>query len=245
MLVHLALHPRGATRDLLLETFWPGRQAAAGRRNFHPTLSYLRALLPKLEQPALARDAETYRLNPGFSWSCDLWEFDALYEEARLATGDPAARKAALERALALADRPLLEGVYGAWVEETQARIRDRVEMAWRALGRLRASAQDDEGALAAFRRAAELDEYRESTRVAIVEVLVRLGNRRAAIVEAERLRELLHKDLGVDPLPETEEALVKALGTNAKSQAQSAAGQPVPESDQVALKPPLAGSKR
>jgi hypothetical protein len=45
--------------------------------------------------------------------------------------------------------------------------------------------------------------------------VLVRLGNRRAAIVEAERLRELLHKDLGVDPLPETEEALVKALGTN------------------------------
>jgi tetratricopeptide (TPR) repeat protein len=73
MLVHLALHPKGATREVLLETFWPGRQAAAGRRNFHPTLSYLRALLPKLEQPALARDAETYRLNPGFSWSCDLW----------------------------------------------------------------------------------------------------------------------------------------------------------------------------
>jgi LuxR family maltose regulon positive regulatory protein len=245
VLVLLALHPRGATRDVLLETFWPGRQAAAGRRNFHPTLSYLRALLPKLEQPALARDAETYRLNPGFSWSCDLWEFDALYEEARLATGDPSARKAALERALALADRPLLEGVYGGWAEEAQARIKDRVEMAWRALGRLRASGQDHEGALAAFRRAAELDEYRESTRVAIVEVLVRLGSRRAAIVEAERLRELLKKDLGVDPLPETEEALVKALGTNAKSQAQSAAVHPVPDSDQAGLKPPLAGSKR
>jgi len=245
VLVLLALHPRGATRDVLLETFWPGRQAAAGRRNFHPTLSYLRALLPKLEQPALARDAETYRLNPGFSWSCDLWEFDALYEEARQATGDPSARKAALERALALADRPLLEGVYGTWAEEAQARIKDRVEMAWRALGRLRAAGQDDEGALAAFRRAAELDEYRESTRVAIVEVLVRLGNRRAAIVEAGRLRELLQKDLGVDPLPETEEALVKALGSNMKGSPQDAAGQALPESDQAGLKPPLAGSKR
>ena len=139
--------------------------------------------------------------------------------------------------------------MYGAWAEAAQARVKDRVETAWRALGRLRAASQDDEGALAAFRRAAELDEYRESTRVAIVEVLVRLGNRRAAIVEAERLRELLQKDLGVDPLPETEEALEKALGArptnDAKSPGQGAARQPVPASDQAGLKPPLAGSKR
>src|SRR5262249_59058959 len=30
MLIYLALHPRGASRDELLESFWPGRQAAAG-----------------------------------------------------------------------------------------------------------------------------------------------------------------------------------------------------------------------
>jgi DNA-binding SARP family transcriptional activator len=123
--------------------------------------------------------------------------------------------------------------------------VRDRVEMAWRALGRLRALAKDDEGALAAFRRAAELDEYRESTRVAIVEALVRLGNRRAAIVEAGRLRELLTRDLGVEPLKETEEALERALGrlTNgANEPSQSTPLQPVTGSDQAALKPPLAG---
>jgi DNA-binding SARP family transcriptional activator len=208
-------------------------------------LSYLRALLPKREVPALARDAETYRLNPAFEWSCDLWEFDALYEEARRATGDPVARKAALEKALALADRPLLEGVYGAWAEEAQARLKDRSENAWRALGRLRAAGGDDEGALAAFRRAAELDEYRESTRVAIVEALVRTGNRRAAIVEAERLRELLRKDLGVEPLPETVDALRKALGADLKEASKDAGGQEVPASDQAALKPPLAGSRQ
>ena len=247
VLIHLALHPRGASRDVLLETFWPGRQAAAGRRNFHPTLSYLRALLPRAEEPALTRDAETYRLNPGYAWSCDLWEFDAAYEEARRASQD-APRRAALERALQLADRPLLEGVYGAWAEEVQARVRDRVEMAWRALGRLRAAAKDDDGALAAFRRAAEYDEYRESTRVAIVECLVRLGNRRAAIVEAGRLRDLLKKDLGVEPLKETEEALERALGrlpSDSKARSQTAVRQESADSDQVDLKPPLAGLRR
>src|SRR5439155_977938 len=43
MLVYLALRPRGASREELLESFWPGRQLAAGKRNFHPTLSYVRA----------------------------------------------------------------------------------------------------------------------------------------------------------------------------------------------------------
>jgi len=72
---------------------------------------------------------------------------------------------------------------------------------------------QEHERALAAFRRAAELDEFRESTRVSVVECLVRLGNRRAAVVEAERLRTLLQRELGVEPLPETERALERALG--------------------------------
>ena len=47
LLVFLALHPRGSGKDELLEHFWPGRQLAAGRRNFHPTLSYVRSVLPR------------------------------------------------------------------------------------------------------------------------------------------------------------------------------------------------------
>ena len=55
MLVYLSLHPRGANKEELLERFWPGRQAAAGRRNFHPTLSYIRSVLPPSSEPPILR----------------------------------------------------------------------------------------------------------------------------------------------------------------------------------------------
>ena len=51
---------------------------------------------------------------------------------------------------------------------------------------------------------------------MAIVECLVRLGSRGAAVVEFERLKELLRRELGVDPLPETASAIERALGLHA-----------------------------
>jgi DNA-binding SARP family transcriptional activator len=48
---------------------------------------------------------------------------------------------------------------------------------------------------------------------VAIIECLVKTGNRGAAVVEYERLRELLQRELDVEPLPETEEAVGRLLG--------------------------------
>ena len=67
--------------------------------------------------------------------------------------------------------------------------------------------------ALGCFRRAAELDEFREATRLAMIEAMVHLGNRRAAIAEYEKLRGLLEAELGVEPLPETERAIQQLLG--------------------------------
>jgi DNA-binding SARP family transcriptional activator/Tfp pilus assembly protein PilF len=215
MLVLLALRPRGVTRDELLETFWPGRRAAAGRRNFHPTLSYLRSVLPRGSEALLLRDSELYRLNPAFGLSCDLWEFDAAYDEVRRA-GEDARRREALARAVSLAERNPLEGLYDPWAEEAQGRIRDRIETVLIQHGEALARAGEDDAALACFRRAATIDEYRESTRVAIVECLVRLGSRGAAVVEFERLKELLRRELGVDPLPETAAAIERALGLHA-----------------------------
>jgi len=210
VLILLALRPRGASRDELLELFWPGRQLAAGKRNFHPTLSYIRSVLPRHEAPPLLRDAEVYRLNPDYPLTCDAWEFEAELDAARRA---PAAKRAEhLERALALAGQEALAGLYGDWAEEFQHRHRDRVVAARIQAGTLRRASGDVAGALEHFRRAAELDEFDESTRVCVIECHVGLGNRGAAIAEYQRLRADLKRSLGVEPLPETDQAVQKAL---------------------------------
>ncbi|MGH7724169.1 MAG: tetratricopeptide repeat protein [Candidatus Eiseniibacteriota bacterium] len=267
ILIQLALHPRGMTRDELLECFWPGRQLAAGRRNFHPTLSYLRRVLPRASCSPLVRDGETYRLDSEYALSCDLWEFERALETSRRAgkKSDAHDRRAALETAAGLAARPLLEGLYGNWADEVQARTNDRVESVLLELAPLRAEQGEIERALEAYRRAVEIDAFRETTRVALIECLIRLGNRRAAVVEAERLRELLRRELGVDPLPETETAIRNLLGsesgtgesmpaaprgaasrrprTNSKKISQSTGTEGVAASSQARLKPPGGGS--
>ncbi len=216
LLVFLALHPRGAAKDALLEHFWPGRQLAAGRRNFHPTLSYVRGVLGRAKEPAILREGEFYRLNPAFPMACDAWEVDRAIEEARSAR-DPDARRHALERASALASAPFLEGIYGPWAEDLQARARDRMEKLHLDLGAACAGAGDHEAALAAFRRAAELDEFREATRLAMMEAMVALGQRRAAIAEYDKLKGLLRAELGVEPLPETARAVQRLLAVPAR----------------------------
>ncbi|HKQ56762.1 MAG TPA: BTAD domain-containing putative transcriptional regulator, partial [Candidatus Eisenbacteria bacterium] len=214
LLIFLALRPRGAVKDELLEHFWPGRQLAAGRRNFHPTLSYIRSVLPRHREAAILREGEYYRLNPAYPLVCDAWEFDGALDEAR-AGRDPGSRRRALEAALALASAPFLEGVYGGWAEELQGRNRDRVEKLLIDLGGAYTQAGDHDKALACYRRAAELDAFREGTRLSMIESMVRLGNRRAAVSEYEKLRGLLRAELGVDPLPETERAVQRLLGAS------------------------------
>jgi len=209
MLIYLALHPRGASRDALLESFWPGRQAAAGRRNFHPTLSYVRHVLPKSSTPIL-HEAGFYRLNPEYPLTCDAWEFERRLAEASGARG--AERRPALEAAVELASGAFLDGLYVDWADALQTRMRDRLEKALSDLGELRARDGEYESALQAFRRAAELDGFREPTRLAVIECLLRLGNRRAAINEYEKLKETLRTELGVDPMPDTEETVRRLM---------------------------------
>ena len=245
ILVHLAIHPHGANRDQLLDAFWPPRRLAAARKNFHPTLSYIRSVLPSALVPPLLRENETYRLNPEYPMSCDAWDVQRAFEQARLAADDTA-RHAALSRALALARQPYLDGCYEDWASEAQSSMRDRLERAHLELGALLDAGGAVEEALANYRVAAQFDAYRESTRAAIIECLVRLGNRRAAWVEWERLKSLLHEELAVDPLPETAARVARALGSDTEPRrarnSETAVPQHVTISAQVRLKTHTAG---
>src|SRR5213075_3110301 len=98
--------------------------AAAGRRNFHPTLSYVRSVLPRSEAAPILREGEYYRLNPAYPLTCDAWEVDRAVEDARN-TREAKARRVALERAVGLASGRFLEGLYADWADELQVRDRE------------------------------------------------------------------------------------------------------------------------
>jgi DNA-binding SARP family transcriptional activator len=253
VLVYLSLHPRGASKDDLLERFWPGRQAAAGRRNFHPTLSYIRHVLPPSSEPPILREGEFYRLNPAFPLACDAWDLERALAESRGAR-EAHERRPPLRRAAALATGTFLQGIYADWADELQVRTRERVEKLLLELAGLCAQAGDYEEALEHFRRAAELDEYREATRLAVIECQIKLGNRRAALVEYEKLKELLRAELGVEPLPETQEAMTRLLDGDGvhgwpdgarPTSAEPKAVQRITAISQVPLKRHVGGSKQ
>ena len=251
VLVFLALHPRGANKDDLLERFWPGRQAAAGRKNFHPTLTYVRSVLPGTSVPAILREGEFYRLNPAYPLTCDAWDVERALAEARGSA--PEARREALRLAISMALGPFLEGVYASWAAPLQAHARDRLESALIELGELSARAGDADEALERFRRAVEIDEYRESTRLAVVECLMILGRRRDALAECDKLERVLRAELGVDALPETRDdmnRLLRGEGVHDWPRAreprtvEAKVAQPITASTQVPVKRRAVGSR-
>jgi hypothetical protein len=172
MLIYLALHPRGAGKDNLLERFWPGRLTAAGPRNFHPTLSYIRSVLPSAGEPPILREGELYRLNPAYPLSCDAWEFDRAVEEARRA-GDKLARREAAARPAG--DRRVSQGIFDDWADQRSARPNRALPAG---VGRACMEAGDHEQVLDSFRRASKSTSTARP-RPATIECLVKPGNRR------------------------------------------------------------------
>jgi DNA-binding SARP family transcriptional activator len=63
---------------------------------------------------------------------------------------------------------------------------------------------------------------------VSVIECQVALGNRAAAIAEYQRLRSDLKRSLDVEPLPETDQAVQKALGSAVAGAARTSQPQPV-----------------
>jgi predicted ATPase/DNA-binding SARP family transcriptional activator len=134
--------------------------------------------------------------------------------EAAVRDGDPAAGRAAAERAAAIAGREFLPGATGAWVERRQAELREVRARALEALADAAAAAGDWPAALAAADGAVALDPLRETAHVRVMRAHAAAGNRGEALRAYERCRRVLAEELGVDPSPPTQAVYLDLLGT-------------------------------
>ena len=162
-------------------------------------------------------------------------QVDALDFLAYEAAGD-------YEAALRLYGGPFLDGVDldGAeGFEEWRQSQRDRMGQAWRRAMNARAAAREGSGNLrGALDTHLDLlaeDELQETHQREAIRLHHALGERRQALERFERFRDLLARELGLEPLPETVEA---ALAGPVRVGAES----PAATSEPIALRPPLVG---
>jgi TolB-like protein/DNA-binding SARP family transcriptional activator/Flp pilus assembly protein TadD len=204
LLVYLAVE-RGATRDELAALLWPERSSGRARRLLSQTLYELRRQL-------------------GDGWLETRWE---RVEATAALTADAVDFLAATdaredEAALRIYGGAFLDGchlggtpAFEQWVDRRRAEIARRFRDASRRLTARLIESGDAEGGLAVARRWAEVDPLEDEAHHYVIELLAEMGRRSEAMRHFEAYRELIARELEVEPLEETV-ALVARIQENA-----------------------------
>jgi DNA-binding SARP family transcriptional activator len=211
----VAEHGRPVSVDELADELWPDALPPAWDTALRAIVSKLRGVLNRagIADAEIAAGSGTYRLDlPADTW-VDLDAAADAIHRAETAEGrgqlDDACGWALAARAIAA--RPLLPGLASPWLERQRQRLDDTLLRAlislsgiWLARGDLALAVRDAVQAI-------ELDPYREVSHRLAIRGHLAAGDQGAAMRAYERCRQLLQRDLGIVPAPETT-ALVAAL---------------------------------
>jgi DNA-binding SARP family transcriptional activator len=197
LIAYLALQPRRASRDELLEALWPGDDPRRSADRFYQAASEARKLL----SDAFQRDRDTYALDRQQVWT-DLDALNRLRAEAVAATGDGA--QALLEAALAMFRGQPLAGIDALWADAEARRLQALQSELLERVGRLNLEAAQPIRALDAADRACALDPSNERPVQLALEAEAALGRREAVVDRYERLCRELNSQFGLDPNRDT-----------------------------------------
>ena len=212
LLAYLAVEAeQGHQRATLAGLLWPEMPDEKARNNLSKALSLLRSALHDRARPAphVLAGRQTVRFNPGSDYWLDVAEFQR-------DTG-PRASVPQLERVVDLYQGEFLTGFSlpdAAAFEEWLLLWRERLHQQMLAtLERLASHylTADAEKAQHYARRQLELDAWRESAHVQLMQALALSGDRSGALAQYEACRRLLADELGVEPAAATV-AMVEAI---------------------------------
>jgi predicted ATPase/DNA-binding SARP family transcriptional activator len=206
LLYRLAAGPQPIPRNKLSYLFWPDTPEADARRNLRGLLSHLRHALP-LPDLLLASE-DMVGLDP------DRTRSDTVLFERLCAAPGPAAQAEALQQAIDLYRGPFLAGfsLPGCQEFEIWAAVERRnwERLYLEALATLveqQAAKGQYAAAIAYARRYLATDDLAEEIHRRLIELHAITGDRSAALQQYEQCVTILERELGVDPLPETQAA--------------------------------------
>ncbi len=200
---------RRVEKDILIDTFWGEEDLKTIEKNFHPTISHIRKALnfkQSLKQNFLIFRDGAYQLNPEFSYSIDMENFEELINEAEKAKRNKEIEsfREKVEEAHELYRGEFMSGVYDDWAEERRIYFAEQHSRLLSAMAKLSFKERKWSNALKYSKEILREDPFREDAHRLVMKTLAAQGKPAAVQKQFETLEELLNKELGVEPAPET-----------------------------------------
>jgi DNA-binding SARP family transcriptional activator len=214
LLVYLALRPGlVCPREALMALLWGDVPAEQARHSLRQALLDLRRTLPNGKTRTLLADGDTLALSP------DRVEVDvAVFEElANRGTRKPLERAAALYTGDLLVGLTLREPPFEDWLRAERTRLRERALHVLHQLLGVEIAAADLEPAVQTAIRFLAIEPLSEPVHRTLMQLYDKLGRRSAALRQYHFCADLLQRELGVAPEPETRrlyERLAPKAGT-------------------------------
>ncbi|MGH3147659.1 MAG: AfsR/SARP family transcriptional regulator [Rubrobacter sp.] len=208
----LANKNRPVSQDHLMGWLWPESNLKKARWSLNSAVHGLRKLLSRCPTLASASyvllEEGHYRLCPALRVSTDVEEFDALYERGRRleAAGHEREAAAEYEGAVALYGGDyLVEDLYEDWTMVERERLSNAyVDMLGRLADHYMQSERPQESIGACY-RVLEKDRCHEDSHRLLMRCYAGLGLRGRALRQYRLCEEVLEREYGVEPSPETQ----------------------------------------
>lgn len=213
----LAMQHSRVHRDVLLEWLWPALDVSSAQNNLKFTVHHLRrALEPELthgsESLYIIYELDHYSLCSEFVDRVDAEEFARLVERGTREEHIPLAIEILTKAHACYRGEFAPEFRYDDWAIRERDRLRELWLTGTERLATLLIQSGRVEEAIGISMRALEVDPTREVLHRCIMQGYRALGDRSAVQRQYTRLREILQRDLGLEPSPSTE-ALLLELG--------------------------------
>lgn len=196
-----------ATREELIETFWPETTREKGAHSLHVAIKALRQYLD-LQPSYVVFDLGSYFLHPDALIDDDRKAFLAQCDagDRHWRANQHMAAQQAYEHAIhRYAADYYVDSCDGIWALTEREHLLSRYLVGLERLGDLAARQSAYDRAMTYYQLLLQRDEYREDIHGRVMRCCQQLGRRRDAIAQYERCASALRRDLGVDPMPETQ----------------------------------------
>ncbi len=191
-----------SSKEQIGAVFWPEHSQARMTSVFHATKYRLRRAVG--EDCILYQEGQGYYFNRELNYWFDVEQFERLLAEAeRHEPGSEAAERCYRE-AVALYRGDYLEDVYSDWAAPLRETLQRRYLEAVIRLAESHVARREYEPAIELYEEVVRRDSFREEVHRRLMECYVMKGERIKAVQHYQRLVQLLEKEIGTPPAPET-----------------------------------------